>query len=113
MVNKKLLFSVFFLFMGLCMQAQSVSEGQMDERFNDGDKMPYGWFTKGWEVKDGVVKNEGVKIGEYTFTTLVNEGSGSNKCYAQVGDNVLRVIAVFIKPDDPEVSGVVESIKLK
>lgn len=58
MVNKKLLFSVFFLFMGLCMQAQSVSEGQMDERFNDGDKMPYGWFTKGWEVKDGVVKKK-------------------------------------------------------
>jgi hypothetical protein len=65
------------------------------------------------EMKDGVVKNEGVKIGEYTFTTLVNEGSGSNKCYAQVGDNVLRVIAVFIKPDAPEVAGVVESIKLK
>ncbi|MBO7609342.1 MAG: hypothetical protein J6S96_03980 [Muribaculaceae bacterium] len=65
------------------------------------------------EMDEGIVKNEGVKIGDYTFTTLINEKSGSNKCYTQVGDNVLRVIAVFIKPDAPEVAGVVESIKLK
>ena len=65
------------------------------------------------EMKDGVVKKDGVKIGNYTFTALINEGSGSNKCFAQVGDNVLRVIAVFIKPEAPEVAAVVESIKLK
>lgn len=65
------------------------------------------------EMNSSVVKSEGVKIGEYTFTVLANEGSGANKCYAQVGDNVLRVIAVFIKPDTPEVKAVVESVKLK
>ena len=65
------------------------------------------------EPKDGVVKNEGVKIGEYTFTTLNNENSGSNKCFAQVGDNVLRVTAVFIKPEAPEVAAVIQSVKLK
>jgi len=31
------------------MQAQSVAEEQMDERFND-NKLPYGWFTEGWVV---------------------------------------------------------------
>ena len=65
------------------------------------------------EPKDGVVKNEGVKIGEYTFTTLNNENSGSNKCFAQVGDDVLRVTAVFIKPEAPEVAAVIQSVKLK
>lgn len=38
------------------MQAQAVSEEQMDERFNDGTKLPYGWFTEGWTVKDGVIQ---------------------------------------------------------
>lgn len=65
------------------------------------------------EMNEDVVKTEGVKIADYTFTTLCNDKSGSNKCYAQVGDNVLRVIAVFIKPDAPEVAAVVESVKLK
>ena len=65
------------------------------------------------EMNSSVVKSEGVKIGEYTFTVLANEGSGANKCYAQAGDNVLRVTAVFIKPDTPEVKAVVESVKLK
>ena len=40
------------------MQAQSVAEGQMDERFNDGTKLPYGWFTEGWKVKDGVIQTK-------------------------------------------------------
>ena len=40
------------------MQAQSVSEEQMDERFNDGTELPYGWFTEGWTVKDGVILTE-------------------------------------------------------
>lgn len=28
----------------------------MDERFNDGTKMPYGWFAEGWSVDDGKAK---------------------------------------------------------
>lgn len=65
------------------------------------------------EMSENYVKNEGVKIGDYTFTTLTNESSGATKCYAQTGDNVLRVNAVFIKPDAPELAAVVESVKLK
>ena len=38
------------------MQAQSVDNKQMDERFND-NKLPYGWFTEGWTVDStGVIK---------------------------------------------------------
>ena len=28
----------------------------MDERFNDGTKMPFGWFAEGWKVEDGKAK---------------------------------------------------------
>lgn len=54
-MKTKLLFSVLLLFVGVSMQAQSISAQQMDERFNDG-QMPYGWFAEGWEVKDGVAQ---------------------------------------------------------
>jgi len=40
------------------MHAQSVATEQMDERFNDGTKLPYGWFTEGWSVKDGAIQTE-------------------------------------------------------
>lgn len=40
---------MLLLMVGVSMQAQSVSDKQMDERFND-NKLPYGWFTEGWEV---------------------------------------------------------------
>ncbi len=47
------------LMVGVSMQAQSVSDKQMDERFND-NKLPYGWFTEGWKVDStGVVKKGG------------------------------------------------------
>ena len=46
-MKKQLLISVLLLFVGVSVQAQSVSEGQMDERFNDGTKMPFGWFAEG------------------------------------------------------------------
>ena len=55
-MTKKLLLSVLLLFVGVSMQAQSVATEQMDERFNDGTKMPFGWFAEGWEVKDGVAQ---------------------------------------------------------
>ena len=48
-------------FLGVGMRAQSAASGQMDERFNDGTKMPYGWFAEGWKVDDGVVKAKAVK----------------------------------------------------
>ena len=56
MMKTKLFFSVLLLFMGVSMQAQSISAQQMDERFNDGTKMPYGWFAEGWKIEDGKAK---------------------------------------------------------
>ena len=58
MMKKKLLFSALLLFVGVSTQAQSVAEAQMDERFNDGTNLPYGWFTEGWTVKDGVIQTK-------------------------------------------------------
>jgi len=52
-MKKKLLLSMLLLFVGVSMQAQSVAEEQMDERFND-NKLPYGWFTEGWVVDSTV-----------------------------------------------------------
>ena len=50
---------MLLLMVGVSMQAQSVSDKQMDERFND-NKLPYGWFTEGWKVDStGVVKKGG------------------------------------------------------
>ena len=47
---------MLLLFVGVSIQAQSISAEQMDERFNDGTKMPYGWFAEGWKVDDGKAK---------------------------------------------------------
>lgn len=50
---------MLLLMVGVSLQAQSVSDKQMDERFND-NKLPYGWFTEGWKVDStGVVKKGG------------------------------------------------------
>lgn len=60
-MKARLLFSVLLLFVGVSMQAQSISANQMDERFNDGTKMPYGWFAEGWKVEDGKAKAKAQK----------------------------------------------------
>ena len=52
-MKKKLLLSMLLLLAGMSMQAQSVATEQMDERFNDGTQMPFGWFGEGWSVDDG------------------------------------------------------------
>ena len=61
MMKTRLLFSVLLLSVGVSMQAQSVAAEQMDERFNDGTKMPYGWFAEGWKVEDGKAKSKAVQ----------------------------------------------------
>ena len=58
MIKKNLFFSVLLLLVGASMQAQSIADKQMDERFNDGTKMPYGWFGEGWTVDDGKAKSK-------------------------------------------------------
>ena len=49
MKQRSILLTMLLLMVGVSMQAQSVSDKQMDERFND-NKLPYGWYTEGWEV---------------------------------------------------------------
>ncbi len=55
-MKKGLLLSMLLLFVGVSMQAQSIANEQMDERFNDGTKFPLGWFGEGWKIKDGKAK---------------------------------------------------------
>ena len=79
MMKKKLLFSVLLLFMGVSMQAQSVAAEQMDERFNDGTKMPYGWFAEGWKVDDGKAKAQAAdESSGFDFSQMMNMNPGEN-----------------------------------
>ena len=79
MMQKQLLFSMLLLFVGVSMQAQSIATEQMDERFNDGTKMPYGWFAEGWTVKDGkaVAKATDGSSG-FDFSQMMNTNPGEN-----------------------------------
>lgn len=56
--------------------AQSISSAQMDERFNNDDKLPYGWYTEGWEVKDGVAQTKSSSSG-FDISQLMGGGSSS------------------------------------
>jgi uncharacterized protein YegP (UPF0339 family) len=60
------------------MMSQNISSGQMDERFNDG-KMPYGWFAKGWVVKDNVAQKgeDSEESGGFNFANLLGGGDDS------------------------------------
>ena len=73
-MKKQLLFSMLLLLVGGSMKAQSVSEEQMDERFNDGTNLPYGWFTEGWTVKDGAVQTE--SSSGFDFEEMMNDENG-------------------------------------
>ena len=59
------------------MMSQNSSE-QMDERFNDG-KMPYGWFAKGWVVKDNVAQKgeDSEESGGFNIADLLGGGEDS------------------------------------
>lgn len=54
----KLLLSSLLLLVGVNIQAQSIAAEQMDERFNDGTTVPFGWFSRGWSVKDGLISSK-------------------------------------------------------
>ena len=56
------------------MRAQSVADEQMDERFNDGTTLPYGWFTEGWTVKDGAIQTEASS--GFNLEDMMGEGGG-------------------------------------
>ena len=70
---------MLLLFVGVSMQAQSVATEQMDERFNDGTKLPYGWFAEGWEVKEGVAQKKASE--GFDMTSLMGGGGSSGFSY--------------------------------
>ena len=56
MTKRGFLLSIILSLVGVSMQAQSVAAEQMNECFNDSTKLPYGWFTEGWTMKDGAIQ---------------------------------------------------------
>ena len=78
-MKKVLLFSMLLLLVGVSMRAQSIATEQMDERFNDGTKLPYGWFAEGWEVKDGVAQKKASS--GFDMTTMMGGGGSSGFAY--------------------------------
>ena len=91
-MKKTLLISMLLLFAGVSMQAQSVAAEQMDERFNDGTKLPYGWFTEGWTVKDGAIQTKASSGFSFDLESLFGTGEPEEK-----GDDPENA-----KGDDPE-----------
>ncbi|MBP5800015.1 MAG: hypothetical protein J6W43_08925 [Prevotella sp.] len=78
-MKKKLLFSMLLLFVGVSMQAQSIATEQMDERFNDGTKFPFGWFGEGWKIDNGKAKAKATKdSGNNGFPGMGGGSMGNN-----------------------------------
>jgi hypothetical protein len=78
-MKKKLLFSMLLLFVGVSMQAQSIANDQMDERFNDGTKFPLGWFGEGWKIKNGKAKAKATEdSGNSGFPGMGDGSMGDN-----------------------------------
>ena len=80
MVKKKLLLGMSLLFMGVGMQAQSIATEQMDERFNNDDnKIPFGWFAKGWSVENGLISSKSSSsFGGFDPSTITGGGEGGS-----------------------------------
>ena len=76
-MKRNLLIVMLLILTGVSMKAQSVATEQMDERFNDGTKLPYGWFTEGWTVKDGVIQSKGSSGFNFDMENMMGEGEGS------------------------------------
>ena len=79
-MKQKLLISLLLLFVGIGVQAQSVVTEQMDERFDNKEaKLPYGWFTEGWVVKDSVIQTEASSGSSFDLTKLMGGGDPEEK----------------------------------
>jgi len=85
-MKKKLLFFMLLLFVGVSMQAQSIAKEQMDERFNDGTKMPYGWFAEGWKIDDGKAKAKATKDSDNNGMPGMGGGDGGNQGMGGMGN---------------------------
>ena len=80
MMKKYLLLFVSLLLVGVDMRAQSVAVEQMDERFDNKEKkLPYGWFTEGWVVKDSVIQTEASSGSSFDLSQLMKGGDPEEK----------------------------------
>lgn len=75
-MKQKSLLLALSLFLGAGNIMSQNSSGQMDERF-DGEKLPYGWFAKGWVVKDNVAQKGEEESGGFNFADLLGGGEDS------------------------------------
>ena len=103
-MRKILLFSLLLLFVGVSMRGQSVASEQMDERFNNGTDMPYGWFGEGWTVDKGVAKAKATEDSGNSFmpgSTGTNPGENNNPSTSPGGFNMFggdRVRTYLLTP---------------
>lgn len=77
-MKQKSMLLALSLFLGAGNMMSQNSSGQMDERFNDG-KMPYGWFAKGWVVKDNVAQKgeDSEESGGFNIADFLGGGEDS------------------------------------
>lgn len=77
-MKKKSMLLALSLFLGAGNMMSQNSSGQMDERFNDG-KLPYGWFAKGWVVKDNVAQKgeDSEESGGFNIADFLGGGEDS------------------------------------
>ena len=69
---------MLLLLTGASMRAQSIAAEQMDERFNDGTKIPFGWFAKGWSVENGLISSDSSSsFGGFDPSTMGDGGNGT------------------------------------
>ena len=63
---------------GVNIQAQSIAAEQMDERFNNEDnKIPFGWYAKGWSVEKGLISSKSSSsFGGFDPSTMGDGGNG-------------------------------------
>ena len=63
---------------GVNIQAQSIAAEQMDERFNNEDnKIPFGWYAKGWSVENGLISSDSSSsFGGFDPSTMGDGGNG-------------------------------------
>lgn len=100
-MEKRSLLLALSLILGIGnMMSQNIYSGQMDERFND-NKLPYGWFTEGWTVKDGAIQTKASSGSSFDLESLF----GGNSKKEEVPDSTGTEAPESIGNENPESTG--------